>query len=61
MREGLGLGGWVGSPKERGIKIFSVQNEVTTKYPPGERARGDRVCGKDRLGEGKANVSKGSM
>lgn len=36
-----------GSPKkERGIKIFSEQNEVTTKYPPGA-CRGDRVCGKD--------------
>lgn len=26
-----------GEPKERGIKIFSEENEVMTKYPPGER------------------------
>lgn len=58
---GEGGEGKGGSPKkERGIKIFSEQNEVTTKYPPGV-CRGDRVCGKECLGEGKANVSKESM
>lgn len=59
VEAGGGGGGWR-KPKERGIKIFSEQNEVTTKYPPGV-CRGDRACGKDCLGEGKANVSKESM
>lgn len=47
-------------PKERGIKIFSEENEVMTKYPPGV-CRADRVSGKDCLGKGKANVSKESL
>lgn len=47
--------------KERGIKIFSEQNEVMTKYPPGV-CRAEGVSGKkDCLGKGKANVSKESL
>lgn len=46
--------------KERGIKIFSEQNEVMTKYPPGV-CLAEGVSGKDCLGKGKANVSKESL
>lgn len=47
--------------KERGIKIFSEQNEVMTKYPPGV-CRAEGVSGKkDCFGKGKANVSKESL
>lgn len=52
-----GLEGGGGSQKERGIKIFSEENEVMTKYPPGA-CRAEGVSGKDCLGKGKANVSK---
>lgn len=47
-------------PKERGIKIFSEENEVMTKYPPGA-SQAEGVSGKDCLGKGKANVSKESL
>lgn len=47
-------------PKERGIKIFSEENEVMTKYPPGA-SRAEGASGKDRLGKSKANVSKESL
>lgn len=46
-------------PKERGIKIFSEENEAVTKYPPGA-CGAEGVSGKDCLGKGKANVSKES-
>lgn len=49
-----------GEPKERGIKIFSEENEVMTKYPPGV-CRAEGVSGKDCLGNGEANVSKESL
>lgn len=47
-------------PKERGIKIFSEENEVMTKYPPGA-CRVEGVSGKNCLGNGKVNVSKESL
>lgn len=47
-------------PKERGIKIFSEENEVMTKYPPGA-SQAEGVSGKDCLGKVKANVSKESL
>lgn len=53
-------GVWGGLAKERGIKIFSEQNEVMTKYPPGV-CRAEGASGKDCLGKGKANVSKESL
>lgn len=36
--------GW--EPKERGIKIFSGEDEEMTKYPPGA-CRAEGVSGKD--------------
>ena len=52
--------GGFGGAKERGIKIFSEENEVMTKYPPGV-CRAEGVSGRNCLGEGKANVSKESL
>lgn len=44
--------------RKRGIKIFSEQNAVMTKYPPGV-CRAEGFLGKEeRLGKGEANVSK---